>query len=104
MGNRPTRERPAAEPEIIPPGHADARSRASASRVWISFNQRGNGRTYVASSGAFAIIMALLFSILMIATFVVVFATLLIWIVVGGVFITLLLLTALFLGRFRVHR
>jgi hypothetical protein len=48
--------------------------------------------------------MALLFGILMIATFVVVFATLLIWIVVGGVFITLLLLTALFLGRFRVHR
>ena len=48
--------------------------------------------------------MALLFGILMIATFVVVFATLLIWIVVGGVFITLLLLTALFLGRFRSHR
>jgi hypothetical protein len=104
MVHRPTPERPAAEPEIIPPDHAGARSRASTSRVWISFNQRGNGRTSVASSRAFAIILAMSFGILMIATFVVVFATLLIWVVVAGAFITLLFLTALFLRRFRMHR
>jgi hypothetical protein len=99
MVHRPTPERPAAEPEIIPPDHAEARSRASASRVWISFNQRGNRRTSVASSRAFVIILALSFGILMIATFLVVFATLLIWVVVAGVFIALLFLTAVFLRQ-----
>jgi Flp pilus assembly protein TadB len=104
MGHRPTLEQSAAEHEVIPPVRAEARPRAGTSRVWISFNQRGSDRTYVASSGALAIILSLVFGILMIATFVVVFATLLVWIVVASVFITLLCLVALFLRRFRLHR
>lgn len=104
MEHRPTPRRDSPEPEIIPPGHPGAPMRDSPSQVWISFNRQGNGYTYTARPGVPAIMVALLFGILMFAIFVVVFATLFVWIVVAGAIMTLALLTAVLLRRFRKTR
>jgi putative flippase GtrA len=51
MDKRPTRsEQPRSEPEIIPPGEADARAR------W-SFDGRGTHRIYVARVGPFGFVL-----------------------------------------------
>lgn len=104
MEHRPTPERHSAEPEIIPPDRSEAWPRSGASQVWISFNRQGGSRTYAASPGTPAILAALLFGALMVAIFVVVFATLLVWIVVAGAVIALFLLAALLLRRIRGYR
>lgn len=104
MEHRPTPERGSTEPEIIPPDRGERRPHDGASQVWVSFNRQGGSRTYTLSPGAPAIMVALLFGVLMIAIFVVVFATLLVWIVVAGAVITLFLLAALLLRRLRGYR
>ena len=104
MEHRPTPLRHGAEPEIIPPDRSEAPPRNGTSQVWISFNRQGGNRTYTLSPGAPAIMVALLFGVLMIAIFVVVFATLLVWIVVAGAVIALLLLGAMLLRRIRGYR
>jgi Flp pilus assembly protein TadB len=104
MEHPPTPERHSAEPEIIPPNRREARSRDGASQVWISFNRQGGGRTYTMSPGTPGIMVALLFGVLMLAIFVVVFATLLVWIVVAGAVIALFVLAALLLRRIRGYR
>jgi hypothetical protein len=52
----PVPERPRSEPEIIPPGEADARSRWGTARMWTS----GSQRVYVARVGPFGFAMAAL--------------------------------------------
>ena len=104
MAERPTPERPAVEPEIIPPGRRETRRDAGAWHVRISFIRPGDGRPLGASPGALGIILALLFGILAIATFVVLFATLFVWIVAAGVSIAIILLIARLLGRLRPPR
>ncbi len=104
MEHLPTHERGGTEPEIIPPDRSDARPRNGTSQIWISFNRQDSSRTHAASPGAPAIMVALLFAFLMIAIFVVVFATLLVWIVVAGAVIALFLLAALLLRRIRGYR
>jgi Flp pilus assembly protein TadB len=104
MDHPPTPPRHSAEPEIIPPDRDEASPRHDASQVWISFNRQGGSRTYTLSPGAPAIMVALLFGALMVAVFVVVFATLLLWIVVAGAVIALFLATVLLLRRIRGYR
>ena len=104
MEDRPTPARPSAEPEIIPPDRGKAPPHDGTSQVWISFNRQGGSRTYTLSPGAPAIMVALLFGVLMIAIFVVVFATLLVWIVVAGAVIALFVAAALLLRRIRGFR
>src|ERR1700710_260201 len=104
MEHLPTPGRTNAEPEIIPPDRSEGRPHDGASQVWVSFNRQGGSRTYTLSPGAPAIMAALLFGILMIAIFVVVFATLLLWIVVAGAVIALFVAAALLLRRIRGYR
>jgi Flp pilus assembly protein TadB len=104
MEHRPTPERHSAEPEIIPPDRGELPPRSGTSQVWVSFNRQGGSRTYAASPGTPAIMVALLFAALMVGIFVVVFATLLVWIVVAGAVIALFLLAALLLRRIRGFR
>ena len=101
MEHRPTPPGQGAEPEIIPPDRGEAPPRDGTSQIWISFNRQGYGRTYALSPGAPAIMLALLFGILIIAIAVVVFATLLLWIVVAGAVIALLVAGALLVRRIR---
>jgi hypothetical protein len=103
MEQRPTPERPATETTITPPGRAKVRLGSSASRIWISFNTRGDGRAYTTSSGA-GIALALVIAVLMAAGFAVVLATFVIWIVLAGVLFALLILAIPFLRRLRIHR
>jgi Flp pilus assembly protein TadB len=104
MEKSPTPEHHSAEPEIIPPDRGETSPRSGTSQVWISFNRQGGSRTYAASPGTPAIMVALLFAALMVGIFVVVFATLLVWIVVAGAVIALFLLAALLLRRIRGFR
>jgi hypothetical protein len=53
---QPVPERPRSEPEIIPPGAADARSRWGTARMWTP----GSQRVYVARVGPFGFAMAAL--------------------------------------------
>ena len=104
MEHPPTPPGQGAEPEIIPPDRGEALRRDGTSQVWISFSRQGGGRTYTLSPGAPAIMVALLFGVLMIAIFVVVFATLLLWIVIAGAVIALFVAAAVLLRRLRGYR
>ena len=104
MEHPPTLPSRGAEPEIIPPDRGAAPPRDATSQVWISFDRQGGSRTYTLSPGAPAIMLALLFGVLMIALFVIVFATLLLWIVIAGAVIALFVAAAMLLRRIRGYR
>ena len=85
-------ERPRAEPEIIPPSRGGGREGASG--IWISVDGNGNERIYVARPGPFSVILALLFTGIVIAAVVLVLlGVVLFWIPVAIFIIAALLLS-----------
>jgi hypothetical protein len=101
--DKPIPERPKAEPEIIPPDQADARSPRGRSRIFVTFNSTAEGdRASVAAPGPFAVLLALLvLGALLLATVLLFLGAALIWIPVMAVIIGVLFLSSLFRGYFR---
>jgi CHASE2 domain-containing sensor protein len=96
----PEPERPAVEPEIIPPG-AEPRGPRGRRTIWISLD--GKGQTArVSPPGLFALIVALLVAgLLVAAALVVLLGALLIWIpIVAGV-VAVLVVSGLLRGYWR---
>jgi hypothetical protein len=89
--------------EIIPPDRTDARPTHSISGIWISAKTPGSkGFAYSATPGPLVIILALLaLGILLAVTLLFLLGTLLIWIVVFGIFLAALLLAGLVRENFR---
>jgi len=85
-------ERPRSEPEIIPPSRGGGRE--GASRIWISVDESGRERIYVARPGPFSIILALLFTGIVIAAVVLVLlGVVLFWIPVAIIIVAALILS-----------
>jgi hypothetical protein len=101
MDRRPKpADEPRAEPEIIPPGHADGQSLHERSGMWASVDTQGTHRVYFARVGPFGIILLMLvISILAVLIFIALLGAVLIWIPVLGV----LFATAIVIGAVQRH-
>ena len=106
MPEPPMPERPAAEPEIIPPGRDGPRRSDGRSRVWVAIHTRRGGTwSSIASPGPFAIIVALLVVAALAAiTVLIVLGTVLLWLPVLGLLFALLFVSGLVRGFFRRPR
>jgi len=99
-------DRPAAEPEIIPPRRDGTGSADGKPRIWISVRtDRAGSWSSVASPGPFAAILVLLVvGMLAAVTLLIVLGTVLLWIPVLGLLFALLFLLTNFRGSFKQFR
>jgi hypothetical protein len=96
---RPVPERPRSEPEIIPPGEADARSRWGSARAWTS---AGSQRVYVARVGPFGFAMAALaIAIIAAIIFLLLLGAFVIVIPLAGLLLAAAVVTSMLRGSFR---
>lgn len=78
IASRDRVEKPRYEPEIIPPGRAGAKRR---SHIWMSIDESGTHRFYLARPGPFTIFVALVLAGLVVAAIVLLLlGVVLIWI------------------------
>ena len=93
----PDANRPRVEPEIIPPGQPDPRSRRGA-----SFDGRGTQRVYVTQVGPFGFAMvALAVALVLALVFLLVLGAFVIFIPLAGALLAAAVLLSLFRGAFR---
>jgi hypothetical protein len=96
MEQRP--DKPRSEPEIIPPGEADARSRWVDGRAWSS----GTQRIYVARVGSFGFAMvALAIAIIAALVFLLVLGAFVILIPLAGLLLAAAVIASVLRGSFR---
>jgi hypothetical protein len=92
----PDAKRPRVEPEIIPPGKPDPRSRGS------SFDGRGTQRIYVAQVGPFGFAMvAFVVALVLALVFLLLLGAFVIFIPLAGALLAAAVLLSLFRGAFR---
>jgi hypothetical protein len=83
-------EQPRSEPEIIPP----PRRGEEEPRVWVSVDEHGAQRIYIARPSAFSIILALVLAgVVLVAVVLVLLGLVLFWIPVAIVVVALVLLS-----------
>ena len=92
----PDANRPRVEPEIIPPGQPDPRSRRGP-----SFDGRGTQRVYVAQVGPFGFVVALVVAIILALVFLLVLGAFVVFIPLAGALLAAAVLLSLFRGAFR---
>ena len=93
----PDANRPLVEPEIIPPGQPDPRSRRGP-----AFDGRGTQRVYVAQVGPFGFAMvALVVAIILALVFLLLLGAFVIFIPLAGALLAAAVLLSLFRGAFR---
>jgi cobalamin biosynthesis protein CobD/CbiB len=85
-------DKPSAEPQIVPPNRATQEAAGDHPRVWISFTtSNGRQKTSVRSTGAFAILLALLvLATLCIVVLFILASAILIWIPLAIAFLVVL--------------
>jgi ABC-type transport system involved in cytochrome bd biosynthesis fused ATPase/permease subunit len=98
MEQRP--DKPRSEPEIIPPGEADARPRRGDARIWSSVD--GRQRIYVARLGPFGFAMvALAVAVIAALVFLLVLGAFVIFIPLVGLLLAAVVITSMLRGSFR---
>jgi hypothetical protein len=96
---RPQGEKPAAEPEIIPPDKPDGRSSRRASRVWVSVDDGRGHRFFFAKPSPWSIALGLLgLGVAVAVALVVLLGLFVLWLPVAGVLVAAFLVTSLLSG------
>jgi hypothetical protein len=101
----PVGEKTRAEPEIIPPDRGDRQSRSGAAGIRVFLDGNGVRHVYVARLGPLGmVVLALIVSVLLAITLVLLLGVFLIWIPLVGLLVAAAIISGLLRAYFRPPR